>query len=290
MDKSCSKCGAANQKGSKYCHSCGSFLLSAGTGAETETAEINVAYPDSPDLHLRIRVGACHLKIAPGNGGMWVAGSYQYPKGALPLKIEKRGGTVTITQDYDVTGLGGLIRYTPRFNLALGKTKPYALAIEAGASDVAVDLGGVPVKELAIKQAAGMAEFDFSAPNPREMSSLTVNSGAVALQMKNLDNANFAEMSFDGGAASYKFEFGGALRRDAQARISTSMAPVDIRIPSATAARVVENTMAAALDLGDGFMKKGGAFLTEAALSGGTPTLTIRANVSLGTLSLRSTR
>jgi hypothetical protein len=67
------------------------------------------------------------------------------------------------------------------------------------------------------------------------------------------------------------------------------MAPVHIRIPAATAARVVENTVAAALDLGDGFMKKGGAFLTEAALAGKTPMLTIRANVTLGTLSLRST-
>ena len=106
--------------------------------------------------------------------------------------------------------------------------------------------------------------------------------------MKNLDNANFAEMSFDGGAASYKFDFGGTLRRNAQAKISTSMAPVHIRIPAATAARVVENTVAAALELGDGFMKKGGAFLTEAALAGKTPMLTIRANVTLGTLSLRS--
>jgi hypothetical protein len=105
-----------------------------------------------------------------------------------------------------------------------------------------------------------------------------------------LANANFVEMIFDGGAASYKFDFGGTLRRDAKAKISTSMAPVEIRIPSATAAKVVENTIAAALDIGDGFMKKGGAFLTEAALTGKTPLLTIRANVSLGTLSLRSTQ
>jgi len=146
------------------------------------------------------------------------------------------------------------------------------------------------MKELVIKQGAGRAEFDFSAPNPQEMAALLVNSGAVGLHMKNLANANFAEMTFDGGAASYKFDFGGTLWRDAKAKISTSMALVEIRIPSSTAARVIENTVAASLDLGDGFMKKGGAFLTEAALTGKMPLLTIRANVSLGTLSLRSTR
>jgi hypothetical protein len=285
----CSKCGAVNKEGSNYCHSCGAYLSSSGTGVETETTEINVAYPEATDLHLRIRVGACRLKIVPGDGGAWVTGAYHYPKGALPLKIDKSGGRITISQDYDVAGLAGLFRYTPRFELALGRAKSYALTLEAGASDVAVDLGGVPMKELVIKQGAGRAEFDFSAPNPHEVAALLVNSGAVALQMKNLANANFVEMIFDGGAATYKFDFGGTLRRDAKAKISTSMAPVEIRIPSATAAKVVENTIAAALDIGDGFMKKGGAFLTEAALTGKTPLLTIRANVSLGTLSLRST-
>jgi hypothetical protein len=290
VEKACSKCGAENKEASNYCHSCGAYLFSSGTGVETETAEINVAYPEATDLHLKIRVGACRLKIVPGSGEAWVAGSYQYPSGALPLKVDRRGGKVTITQDYDVAGLGGIFRYTPRFELALGKAKPYALTLEAGASDSLVDLGGIPLKELVIKQGAGRAEIDFSAPNPQEMASLLVNSGAVALQMKNLANANFVEMTFDGGAASYKFDFGGTLRRDAKAKISTSVAPVEMNIPSATAAKVTENTVLANLDLGDGFMKKGGAFLTEAALAGKTPMLTIRANISLGTLSLRSTQ
>jgi hypothetical protein len=283
----CSKCGAVNKEGSHYCHSCGAYLLSSGVEAGTWTAEIDVAYPETADLYLRIRVGACRLRITPGDGAAWVTGAYQYPRDALPLKIDRSGGKVTITQDYDVTGLGGLFRYIPRFELALGRARAYALTLEAGASDVAVDLGGVPLKGLIIKQGAGRAEFDFSIPNPQEMASLTVNSGAAALQMKNLNNANFTEMSFDGGAASYRFDFGGALRRDAKAKITTSLAPVGIHIPSATAARVFENTVAAALDIGNGLAKKGGAFLTEAALTGKTPVLTIQANISLGSLALR---
>jgi hypothetical protein len=286
----CSSCGAENKKSSNYCHSCGVSLSPSGTRVETETARINIAYPEAAGLHLRIRVGACRLRIKPGDSEAWVTGSYQCPEGALPLKIDRSGGRVTVTQDYDVTGLGGLIRYVPRFDLALGGAKPYAITLESGASDQAVDLGGLPIKELTIKHGAGRAGFDFSVPSPQEMASLFVNSGAVGLQMKNLANANFAEMIFDGGAASYRFDFGGTLRRDSQARISTSLAQVEIRIPSSTAARVIENTVAASLDLGDGFMKKGGAFLTDAALAGKTPALTIQANVSLGSLALRVTQ
>lgn len=287
MERVCSKCGSANKEGSNYCHSCGAYLLSSGAETETQRAEINVAYPEAADLHLRIRVGACRLKITPGDGAAWVTGAYRYPHGALPLRIDRSGGKVTITQDYDVAGLGGLFRYTPRFELVLGRAKAYALTLESGASDQAVDLGGLPLRGLVIKHGAGRADFDFSAPNPQEMASLLVNSGAVGLQMKSLANANFAEMIFDGGAASYRFDFGGLLRRESRARISTTLAQVEIHIPASTAARVIENTVAASLDLGDGFMKKGGAFLTNAAVAGKTPALTIRANVSLGSLALR---
>ncbi len=284
----CSKCGAENKEGSNYCSSCGAYISPKAAGPEAEVRNISIPYPGADSLHLIIRVGACRLKISPGHDESWVTGSYQCPAGALQLKIDKRGGRVTITQDYDVIGLGGLFRYAPRLELVLGTARACALTLEGGASDFSVDLGGIPLNQLAIKQGAGRAELDFSAPNPQEMSSLTVASGAVSLQMKNLANAHFVEMTFDGGAASYRFDFGGLLQRDARAKISTSMAPVEIRIPSGTAARVVENTVMASLDLGDGFMKKGGAFLTEAALAGKTPALSIQANISLGSLALRT--
>jgi hypothetical protein len=43
------------------------------------------------------------------------------------------------------------------------------------------------------------------------------------------------------------------------------------------------------VDLGDGFTKREGAFLTEAALRGVDPVLRIRAGVRLGSLQLRTT-
>lgn len=255
---------------------------------DLESADVSIGYPDAGEYRLRIRVGACRLRIRPGDGESWVSGTYRYPHGALPLKIERSGGDVTITQDYDVSGLGNIIRHKPRFDLALARKRPFALILEAGASEVSVDLGGVPVRALTVKLGAGKVELGFSALNPEVMSLFSVYSGAALLQLKNLANANFREMIFDGGAASYRVDFGGSLQHEAHASVSTSMAQVEIRIPPAVPARVFENTIAAALDLGDGYTKKGGAFLTEAAAQGAAPALTVHANVSLGTLSLRS--
>ena len=59
-------------------------------------------------------------------------------------------------------------------------------------------------------------------------------------------------------------------------------------MPASTAARVAAETTLGSVDVGDGFTKKEGAFLTEPALSGDGPVLRIRAGVRLGSLQLRT--
>jgi hypothetical protein len=216
-------------------------------------------------------------------------GTYRHPSGVLPSRIVQEGGTVRITQERNVTDLGGLFSGTPRYELALGKARPFMLTLEVGASESSFDLGCLPIRTLVLRQGAGKVDFDFSAPNPQVMSLLDLNAGAVGLEMKNLANANFAEMRVDGGAAACKFDFGGTLQRDAQVKIKTGMSTVELCVPSSTAAKITSQSVLGSLDIGDGFMKKEGAFWTEAALAGKTPVLTIRANISLGSLLIRTT-
>jgi hypothetical protein len=63
---------------------------------------------------------------------------------------------------------------------------------------------------------------------------------------------------------------------------------VEIEIPASTAARIIAEPTLGSVDVGDGFTKREGAFLTEGALSGNVPVLTIRAGVRLGSLQLRA--
>jgi hypothetical protein len=257
--------------------------------ANWDVTPVNVAYPEAGDLHLRIAVGACRLKITPGEGGEWVNGSYHYPSGVLPPKVEQEGGTIRITQEHSLAGVGGLLSGAPRFELALGRARPYMLTVEVGASESNFDLGGLPITRLIVKQGAGRVGFDFSAPNPQGMSLFDLDCGAVGMELKNLGNANFAEMALDGGAASFQVDFGGTLQREAHVRITAGLSSVEVRVPSTTAAKITAESVLGGVDLGDGFTKKEGAFLTEAALVGKTPVLTVRANVTLGSLAIRST-
>jgi hypothetical protein len=70
--------------------------------------------------------------------------------------------------------------------------------------------------------------------------------------------------------------------------VETGLSGVEISVPASTAARIVAETTLGSVDVGDGFTKREGAFLTEGALSGGAPLLEIRAGVRLGALQLRA--
>ncbi len=248
--------------------------------------EIDISFPDAADLHLRIAVGACRLRIVPGESGAWVKGSYRDPSGALPASIIREGGTLRITQEPNWANIFGWLSGVPTFELALGKERPFSLTLETGASECELDLGGVPLSRLVGKYGAGTLKIDFSTPNPQAMTMLNLAAGAGNLEMHNLANANCAEIVVEGGAAAYHFDFGGELRRDAHMRIQSGLSSVQIAVPAATAAKIAAESVTGGLAVGDGFTKREGAFWTSGAIAGGRPVLTVHASIALGSLTL----
>jgi hypothetical protein len=251
---------------------------------------INIAYPAAQDLHLRIALGACRFKAKPDEGDAWVAGTYNDPTDRRSARILEEGQSVTITEmEPSFEQIPSVFGGVPRYELGFGKERPFAMTIETGASEFDLDLGGVPLSQLMVRQGAGKFELDFSVPNPQPMELLEVSSGAAGIELANLANANFSEMHLSGGAAGYELDFGGTLLRDAQVSIETGLSGVEVTVPAATAARIVAETTLGSVDVGDGFTKREGAFLTEGALREEAPVLAIRAGVRLGSLRLRAT-
>jgi hypothetical protein len=93
-------------------------------------------------------------------------------------------------------------------------------------------------------------------------------------------------MTVDGGAAAYEFDFGGALQRNGNVRISTGVSSVSISVPAATAAKITSERLLGGMAVGDGFTKNEGGYWTPAAVQGVTPALSIHTSVALGSLSI----
>src|SRR5215216_635680 len=136
---------------------------------------INVAYPAVDDLHLRIALGACRFEAKPGEGETWVAGICHDPTDGRPPRILEEGGTIRITEEEpSFERIPSVFGGVPRYELELGKGRPFALTIETGASEFDLDLGGVPLSRLVVRQGAGRFELNFSEPNPHPMELLDV--------------------------------------------------------------------------------------------------------------------
>jgi hypothetical protein len=250
---------------------------------------IDVTYPAAEDLSLRIALGACRFSARPGDGDAWIAGTCHDPTDRRSPRIIQEGGSVTITEEEpSFERIPAVFGGVPRYELEFGKQRPFALTIETGASEFDLDLGGVSVHGLTVRQGAGKFELGFSEPNPHTMELLEVSSGAAGIELDHLANANFSEMHLSGGAASYELDFGEVLSRDARASIETGLSRVEISVPASMAARIVAETTLGSVEVGDGFTKQEGAFLTEGAVAGNTPVLEIRAGVRLGALQLRT--
>src|SRR5919112_17059 len=251
---------------------------------------IDIAYLAADDLHLRIALGACRLEAGPGGGESGFPGPCHYPSEIRAPIIDTKMRPVTITEaELTIERIPSVFRGVPRYELKFGKERPFALTIEIGASEFDLDLGGVPLKALTVKQGAGRFNLNFSAPNPHLMDLLEVSSGAAGMELHNLASANFSRMRLFGGAAAYEINFDGRLSQSAEVRIETNLSGVEITVPGSTAAESVAETTLGTVDVGDGFTKRGGAFLTKARLAKERPLLMIRTEVRLGALQIRST-
>lgn len=252
----------------------------------SQVTSVDIAYPQATDLHLQVSVGACKLRVVPGEGDAWITGTYRDPSNTLPLRVVQEGGTVRISQERNWADVLGWLSGTPTLELALGKGRAFSLTLETGASENDIELGSVPLSRLVAKHGAGRINLSFASANPEPMTLLHLAAGAGDMSLRNLANANFGEMVVEGGAAAYRFHFGGVPQRDGHARIQTGVSSVQIALPNTLAARVTTESVIGGVAIGDGFTKREGAFWTGAAMAGASPVLTIRVSVAVGSLNL----
>lgn len=252
---------------------------------------VDVGWDDAEDLHLHIATGACKMIVRQGDADRWVSGTYRDPSRRRPLTVTREGpGRARISQDHSPASLSGLVEGTPTIELALGTARPFRLAVDTGASDSQIELGGIPLAGLRVRHGAGRVALAFSAPNPVELDDLMLSFGAASTTVDQLGNANAASVYIDGGAASCRLDLGQSVMREGEVRISMAMASVELVVPADAAVAVQPESTLGGISADSGFVQRDGGYWTQAAVEAGRPVVTVRPNLALGQLKLRVRR
>jgi hypothetical protein len=252
-------------------------------GSTSLMQRVEIPFPGAAVPELILRTGPCALRLSASDGDTWIDGTYLDPTNTLPLQVSA-GNPAVISQGFHPFDFGQAA--LPQLTLALSRRRPFALELQSGASDMSVDLGGLPLTRLVVKSGAGRLVIDFSTANPTAMTLMDLSAGAGAFSATHLANAGFAALHVGTGVSACALTFDGELVRDASVRIDAGLGSVDLFIPTKLAAVVRAKAVAAARHVSDAFVRDGDTYSTSAAVKGTRPLLDIDVSIAFGALAI----
>ena len=248
----------------------------------TETKDINVPYPDSEEVNLKLSFGAGELILAPGASDL-VDGTATYNYAEFEPEIVTEENNIEIKMgDSNFNRLPSFnddIENTWDFKLG---TEPMNLRIDSGAYQGRFELGGLSLTNLDINDGAADVELSFSELNKVEMTQFTYSTGASNVKLTGLANANFSILDFSSGAGDYTLDFSGELQRDATVTISSGLSNVIVIVPEGTNAIVTVEGGALNVNADSGWSQRGSVYEQD----GEGHTLTIIIDMGAGNLTL----
>ncbi len=235
------------------------------------TESITVADPKSDETRLTIAFGAGKLMLSPGAQNL-VDGTAVYNVKDLKPEIEKSDSNIEIKQG-DLKSLPPVENVKNEWDLKLG-AMPMDLTVKAGAYEGSLELGGLALKSLTVKDGAANVNLSFKEPNQTEMSLLRYETGASNVKLTGLANANFSTLTFSGGAGNYTLDFSGRLQRDAVVTVGAGLGDMSLVIPKDVNAVITVEGAALNVNHSSGWAQNGQKYIQKG--SGSTLTIVIK--------------
>jgi len=238
---------------------------------------ITVADPKSDETRLTLSFGAGKLTLSPGAKNL-VDGTVVYNVKELKPEIQKNGNSIEIKQG-DFHSLPPFDNMKNEWDLKVSDT-PLDLTVQAGAYEGNLELGGLALKSLTVRDGASHVDVSFLEPNQTEMSLLRYETGASDVKLKGLANANFSTLTFSGGAGNYTLDFSGKLQRDATVTVESGFGNLTLIVPENVGAVVTVESAAVNISSGSGWTQNGQKYTQK----GSGSSLTILVKMAAGNL------
>ncbi|WP_394832038.1 hypothetical protein LVJ94_36530 [Pendulispora rubella] len=245
---------------------------------ELQTYDVVADAPGDPghpaEVHLEMQEGDLH--VTPG-GVHVVGGAAKTNVSDLAPAVSTAGYKLTVSQgkpgvDASKWGTGLIADY----RLTLGTT-PMALTVSGGASSVDLELGGLAVHSLTVRNGAGSVRVGEGAPNPMAADTIDVETGAGNVTLTDVGRFGASKLRVRAGAGVVNVSLGSKVEREVSLDLETGAGAVRLAIPNGVSARAEVKSEAGPLKV-TGWTKDGEDYVLGAA----TPNPRIRIRVKTG--------
>jgi hypothetical protein len=253
----------------------------------TENINVPALADNTATANVTLGFGAGKLNLTPGSADALVSGTATYNVTDFKPVVTTNSTDITINQgNLKINGLPTLnSTVVNEWDLALG-TSPMNLIINAGAYEGNFELGGLAIHSLGVTDGASKIDLSFSKPNLVEMTTFKYSTGASAVSIKGLGDANVSNVTFSSGAGSYTLDFSGQLQRDMTVSIESGVSSVTIIVPNGVPVLLSNDSSLVTVSTSGAWEQLGNTY----QLSGSGYKITIQTKMGAGSLKLETSR
>jgi len=192
---------------------------------------------DEKAVAVKIEFGAGELYLSRSSTDNMLEADVTYDPDHSDFVLEydrkKEGGELFLGTDFDESRSLDLddAKDENWWDLKFTDKIPIDFDIDVGAAESELDFTGLKIKDLNVDMGAAKGVILFRKPNPEKISRMNIDAGACKLEIEGLGNANFKEMSFDGGVGDFTLDFSGELNHEAFVEIDMGLGRLTILVP-----------------------------------------------------------
>jgi DUF4097 and DUF4098 domain-containing protein YvlB len=125
------------------------------------------------------------------------------------------------------------------WSLRFSENIPMYIDVELGAGKGSFDFTGLTVNHLNISTGASTVTVRFDKPNPGFIEHMKIESGVSRFTGESLGNANFRNLTFQGGVGSYVLDFNGEMNHEGNVNVGLGLGSVTIIVPPDLGVRLI---------------------------------------------------
>ena len=243
---------------------CAALAVSTAGAQRWRTLDASRQVHDTSALSVRISYGAGKLDIRPAQSATLYAMTLRYDADRTePLA---RFDSAARTLDLGIRETRGMHWSKTHENggslhAELSARVPMELALEVGAVEGELQLGGLRLTDFSFKGGAADLAVRFDQPNPARMRRMTLDVGAADVKILRAGNAAPDMIRANVGVGSLTLDLGGEWTREIDVDANVAMGSLTVRVPPDAGVRVNTSTFLVSFEKA-GLVKRGDSWIT----------------------------